>query len=179
MSYNISGSKAGADVRPRETKAMKTTVQAVALLIGVAFISGGCANNAQTGALVGGAGGAGVGAIAGSFMGSAGKGALIGAGAGAIGGYIVGNEVDKSEQQKQQRTYDRTYQATRPPASTEAPVSRADVVNWTRQGVKDEIIIDRIQRSHTAFQLTAADENQLRDAGVSEEVVRAMKYSGT
>ncbi len=151
---------------------MKSIVQAAVILtMGVFTI--GCANNAQNGALIGTALGAGIGAGAGSFMGSAGKGALIGAGAGAVTGYIAGNEVDKSEARHEQR-----YTST-PPANQEPRgISKDEVVNWSRQGVKDEIIIDRIQRSGSTFRLTAADENELRDSGVSEDVVRAMKYSG-
>jgi len=155
---------------------MNAIVKATFVLAIGAFTIG-CANNAQNGALIGTALGAGIGAGAGSFLGSAGKGALIGGGAGALTGYIAGNEMDKAEARHEQRAYDR-YTST-PAANQEAGgVSTADVINWTRQGVKDEIIIDRIQRSGSTFRLTAADENQLRDAGVSEEVVRAMKYNG-
>ena len=59
----------------------------------------GCENNAQNGALLGGAGGAGLGALIGSSSHArAGEGALIGAAAGALGGYVVGNEMDKNQQ---------------------------------------------------------------------------------
>ena len=61
------------------------------------------------------------------------------------------------------------------PVSREPTVSKKDVIRWTNEGVKDEIIIDRIERSGTRFEIRASDENELRDAGVSEEVVRAMK----
>jgi len=50
----------------------------------------GCANNAQTGAAIGGVGGVVIGAIAGG-----GGGAVVGGLIGAGGGYIVGNEMDK------------------------------------------------------------------------------------
>jgi hypothetical protein len=50
----------------------------------------GCANNAQTGAAIGGAGGVLIGAIAGG-----GGGAIVGGLIGAGGGYVVGNEMDK------------------------------------------------------------------------------------
>jgi hypothetical protein len=49
------------------------------------------------------------------------------------------------------------------------------VMDWTRQGVKDDIIIDRIQRSGQTFVVTAADERDLRKAGVSTAVIDAMK----
>ncbi|HEV8378466.1 MAG TPA: glycine zipper domain-containing protein [Tepidisphaeraceae bacterium] len=159
---------------------------AVAVLAGAMGISSvGCESKAQTGALVGAGGGALLGGAIGSLSHSrAGAGAAIGAGAGAIGGYLVGNEMDK----KDQKTHDaaaanssrtsrsRDYQSPPPrTAATDGGVTRDDVIRWSKDGVKDEIIIDRIERSGTAFRLTAADENALHDANVSEEVVRAMK----
>jgi hypothetical protein len=74
---------------------------AAALLVGLVGLTG-CANNAQTGALIGGGAGAGLGAIIGNqSRGRSGEGALIGAGVGAIGGYIIGNEMDKDQQRYQ------------------------------------------------------------------------------
>ena len=54
------------------------------------LLMNGCANNAQTGAAIGGAGGVLIGAIAGG-----GGGAVVGGLVGAGGGYVVGNEMDK------------------------------------------------------------------------------------
>lgn len=151
----------------------------------IAVSTMGCANNAQTGALVGGAGGAAVGAGIGSLSHArAGEGALIGAAVGAIGGYVVGNEMDKAEQRERDQAMRAStrepgyYSPSTPPqrtTSSSSQVTKQDVVQWTQGGVKDEIIIDRIQRSGTVFHITAADENYLRDAGVGEEVMRAMK----
>jgi hypothetical protein len=161
---------------------------AVAVLAGAMGISSvGCESKAQTGALVGAGGGALLGGAIGSLSHSrAGAGAAIGAGAGAIGGYLVGNEMDKKDQKKRDAaaadsartssSANNSYQS--PPPSRSAVtdgVSRDDVIRWSKDGVKDEVIIDRIERSGTAFRLTATDENALRDANVSEEVVRAMK----
>jgi len=161
---------------------------AVAVLAGAMGISSvGCETKAQTGALVGAGGGALVGGAIGSLSHSrAGAGAAIGAGVGALGGYLVGNEADKKDQKARDaaaRDSARTsnyngYQSAPPPkaaTSIQGAVTRDDIIRWTRDGVKDEIIIDRIERSGTAFRLTAADENALRDANVSEEVVRSMK----
>jgi len=76
---------------------MKTSVFAVAVLVG-ALVVGGCTTNPRTGqkelsntgkgALIGGAGGAAIGAIAGG-----GTGAAIGAGAGAATGALIGTQV--------------------------------------------------------------------------------------
>jgi hypothetical protein len=159
---------------------------AVAVLAGaIGMSSVGCETKAQTGALVGAGGGALVGGAIGSLSHSrAGAGAAIGAGVGALGGYLVGNEADKKDQKARDaaaRDSARTsnyngYQSSPPPRNAaQAGVTRDNVIQWTKDGVKDEVIIDRIERSGTSFRLTAADENALRDANVSEEVLRAMK----
>jgi len=156
-----------------------TGVGTVVLVVLVGLVTAGCETKAQTGALVGAGAGAGLGAIIGNQShGRAGTGALIGAGAGAIGGYIVGNEMDKADQRKaasqQPVRSGREQGYSAPPAAGER-LTKKDVIQWTDKGVKDEVIIDRIERSGTVFNLTAADENELRDAGVGEEVVRTMK----
>src|SRR5437870_2529876 len=162
---------------------------AVAVLASAMGISSiGCESKAQTGALVGAGGGALLGGAIGSLSHSrAGAGAAIGAGAGAIGGYLVGNEMDKKDQKARDaaardsaRTSRSSYSDSQSPppraaAATDGALSRDDVIRWSKDGVKDEVIIDRIERSGSSFRLTAADENALRDANVSEEVVRAMK----
>lgn len=149
---------------------------AVAVLIGMFLAASqvGCETKAQTGALVGGAGGAAVGAGIGSMSHSrAGEGALIGGAVGALGGYIVGNEMDKSDQKEREKAIDRS---TRAKTSETAPrLSQNQVIQWSRDGVSEEVIIDRIQQSGAVFTIRAADENKLRDAGVSEPVIRAMK----
>lgn len=70
-------------------KRLVTLLLIVILGVNLALV-GGCANNAQTYALVGGIGGAVVGGVTGGFGGAA-LGGCIGAG----GGYIIGNEEDK------------------------------------------------------------------------------------
>jgi len=152
-----------------------------AILSGLLAAGGGCQSNAGTGALIGGAAGAGIGAIAGKQShGKTVNGALIGGAVGAIGGGLIGNEMDKKEARDRERAYDRDrdYPPPPPPRRTaryDAPVTREDVIDWTRRGDRDEQIIDRIDRSRSVFYLSSRDENQLRDAGVSEEVIRAMK----
>jgi hypothetical protein len=49
------------------------------------------------------------------------------------------------------------------------------VISWTARGTRDDVIIDRIERSGAVYHLSAKDENELRDQGVSEEVIQAMK----
>jgi hypothetical protein len=54
-------------------------------------------------------------------------------------------------------------------------VTKDDVLAWAAKGTRDDVMIDRINQCDAVVPLTAADENQLRDARVSEDVIRAMK----
>lgn len=151
-----------------------------ASLVLIAVLAGGssgCQTKAQSGALIGGAAGAGLGAAIGSGSANAGKGALIGGAVGTVGGYIIGNEADKKERREREAAYYPPRDNYGYPSAPKAPakVAVSDVVAWTRSGVKDAIIIDRVERSGVVFHITAAQENYLRDSGVGEEVVRAMK----
>lgn len=135
----------------------------------------GCENNTQNGALIGGLGGAAVGGGIGSMShGRAGEGALIGAAVGAIGGALVGNQMDKSEARKEPAYASSRYES-RSARGEYQTVSKQEVVDWSNRGVRDDIIIDRIERSGSTFKLTAADENKLRDQGVSESVIQSMR----
>jgi uncharacterized protein YcfJ len=141
------------------------------LMFGIGAGIVGCANKTENGALVGGAGGAAVGAGIGSVSHSrAGEGALIGGAIGALGGALVGHSMDKQDERDDryaERDYDRRHKSEW--------VSKSEVIDWTQRGTNDDVIIDRIERSGTVFHLTAADENDLRDRGVDEPVIRAMK----
>jgi len=170
---------------------MNRKTRIVAALTLSVSLAGGCATKAGSGALIGGASGAAVGSIIGhTSHGRTGSGALIGAGVGALGGALVGNAMDKSdeekkraeEQRRREQSYSRdssgSYNSNSYAPSNTAPssrVTRANVMDWAHSGVKDEIIIDRIQRSGSTFYLTATDEKQLRDAGVGQSVIQAMK----
>jgi hypothetical protein len=173
-----------------------TAAKSVVALV-LAVNAAGCQTKTQTGALVGGAGGAGIGAAIGSSSGNAGKGALIGGLVGVVGGGLVGHGMDKQDEARQREQRDReqrerlaerrryedraareSEQAGREDhhfASATAGVSRDDVIDWTQDGVSDEVIIDRIRRGDTVFRLTARDENTLRQEGVSADVIDEMK----
>ena len=75
---------------------MNTKMKSISLVLLIAVVLGiaGCENDAQTGALLGGAIGTGVGALAGGDTEST----LIGAGVGTGAGYLLGNESDKKKE---------------------------------------------------------------------------------
>ena len=143
------------------------------LLIGsIGFAAAGCETKAQTGALVGAGSGAALGAIIGNQSHGRGtEGALIGAGVGAIGGALVGNEMDKQDREKERDYAD--YRHSEQYAG--GAVTKRDVIQWTARGTRDDVIIDRIDRSGTVFHLNRDDEQDLRDAGVSEMVIQEMR----
>lgn len=135
----------------------------------------GCSSHTKTGAGIGAASGVAIGAGVGSLVNSsAGAGAVIGAGVGAISGALIGNEIDQQDRRHAEEL------RNSPPASgyvASSKVTQQNVIDWTQRGVHDDIIIDRIERSGTQFDLRAADENRLRENRVSEDVVRAMKQT--
>jgi uncharacterized protein YcfJ len=159
---------------------------AVVSLLSIAVLSagvGGCESKAGTGALIGGAAGAGLGAIIGNQShGRGGGGALIGGAVGAGVGALVGNEMDKKdrEEARASRPVEREVVVRRTTVyeSRTIAVTKEDVIEWTRRGDRDELIIDRVERSPGVFRLSSRDENYLRDNGVSEGVIRAMKDTG-
>ena len=61
------------------------------------------------------------------------------------------------------------------PPSTAHSVSCEEIIEWSIRGFNDDMIIDRIDRSNSAFHLSTSEEIHLRDAGVSDEVIRTMK----
>src|SRR5216110_3251532 len=115
---------------------------AVAVLAGAMGIgSVGCESKAQTGAMVGAGGGALLGGAIGSVSHSrAGAGAAIGAGVGAIGGYVVGNEMDKADQRERERQAQRNSRPVRESRYDGGRIVSDDVIAWTRQGMKEEVI---------------------------------------
>lgn len=141
------------------------------------LFAGGCANRTQSGAAIGAGAGVAIGAGVSTVVStSAGAGALIGAGVGAVSGAIIGNELDEQDRRRDQELRD-AGPSTRPAGSYTAnqPIRRQDVIAWKRHGVSESVMIDRIERNSTRMQLTAADQNDLREKGVSEDVIKAMQ----
>jgi outer membrane protein OmpA-like peptidoglycan-associated protein len=74
---------------------MRLTRPPLTLALAAAIMLGGCARNAQRGAVIGGAGGAVVGGVIGAASGSTAKGAIIGAAVGGAAGAIIGDQMDR------------------------------------------------------------------------------------
>jgi outer membrane lipoprotein SlyB len=144
--------------------------------------SGGTAHaqNTQRGAVVGGLGGAIAGALIGDHNNKAGAGAAIGGAIGAVGGAVIGNARDKEiAQQRQQQYYaqqQRTYAYQQQQlAATQAAVSIGDIVNMSRSGLSESVMITQIQSRGVQQQLQVSDIILLHQQGVPESVITAMQ----
>lgn len=128
----------------------------------------GCAEN-QTriaeGAGIGGVLGAAAGSIIGYQTHDTMTGALIGGAVGAAGGAAIGAQIPKTPPVAQ----------TNPTVAAVAQVSIKQIVDWTRDGISGDIIIQRIQSTHSVYVLTNDDLDYLRKQGVSQRVIEAMQ----
>jgi osmotically inducible lipoprotein OsmB len=165
---------------------------AIALLAGLAAsisVLPGCeslpGNEKQQGAVIGGATGAAVGA---AVTDNRLLGGLIGGALGAGGGYLVGANWDKiqgNDKDSAQRAVDKaqnepaTAQEARNASTADINndgfVTIDEVVALQKAGFTDDEMINKLERTGQVFDLTAANEDQLRDQGVSRRVVTAMR----
>jgi len=135
-------------------------------------LAGGCRTAEGTGTLVGAGGGALAGNAIGKAIGGSGNGArtagtLIGAGLGAVGGNIIGRNMDEAEQRGRAEGY--------AAATAQPPVSLNDVVDMSRAGVPDSVIINKLHTSGTVYpSLSTQEITWLTQNGVSSPVINAM-----
>jgi uncharacterized protein YcfJ len=148
-------------------------------IVGLAAVAvlpflGGCASTSNTakGAGIGGGIGAGMGALIGNAHGGkAGKGAIIGGTAGALIGGLIGNEEDQREKQALiQAKNDAEARST-----NGSPMGLTDVVQLSRQGMNDGIIINQMKTTNSTFQLSTEDLKYLKDNNVSDGVISEMQ----
>ena len=154
---------------------MKNTV-AVAVCASLLVSLTGCQsspNRAGEGALIGGLIGAGAGAIIGHQSGERDKGALIGGVTGALAGTLVGSQVQKQPAQGQQAAP--AQQAAAPQAVNPNQMTIPQIIGMTRQGVHEDVIVDRIRLSNSRFVLSADDVAYLQQNGVHQKVISAMQ----
>lgn len=145
---------------------MKNSINFIALSVLILCVCG-CQNTktrAVEGALIGTVLGAGAGYGIGQGGHHGGEGAGIGAAAGALTGALIGSQIDKPGANQQS-------------AGTVNPnqMSMQQIIDLSRQGVNENVIIDRIRLSNTKFALTAQDISYLKSQGVSDTVINAMQ----
>lgn len=136
--------------------------------------------NQQRGATLGGLAGAVAGGLIGDNNGEAGAGAAIGGVVGAVTGGLLGNAADKEAAlNQQQRIYQQQMQQQQQFAVTQSAVSIADVINMTRSGLSDSVIINQINQRGVQYTLQVPDIISLHQQGVREQVITAMQQAPT
>jgi outer membrane lipoprotein SlyB len=179
-------------IQPPETIIMriaKKFIVCTALLGSFASTSYG-QNQTRDGALLGGVTGALIGGVVGKQNRETTEGALIGGAVGAIAGGVIGNQRDQAYRQQQyyhpQPTYStyhehRTYVQAPPQQRvvvSRRPVTTAEVINMTRSGVSEAVIVAHIQSNGVALQPDVNDVILMNQEGVSDYVVNAMQSGG-
>ena len=144
--------------------------------IGAATAGSGCSsmNNTERGAVGGGVIGTAAGAAIGAATGRPLLGAAIGAAGGTATGALIGNSVDKEEK----RDRDVAQAAALADAQAQAQqLGITDVIELTKAGQGDQIIINQIRSTHSTFHLSSADLNLLKTNGVSDRVIAEMQVA--
>ncbi|MDB6026833.1 MAG: hypothetical protein JWM68_3056 [Verrucomicrobiales bacterium] len=138
----------------------------------------------QQGAVIGGAAGAATGAaVAGGHRG---VGALIGGALGAVGGYVVASKTGNRSSddptvtqaarkaQENPATAQDARRAMSADVNNDGFVTLDEVVAMKQAGFSDQQMISRLQATDQIFQLTAEQQQFLRDRGVSQNVISQM-----
>lgn len=127
-------------------------------------------NDTVGGAVVGG----GVGALTGAAIGGRkqrGEGALIGAGVGVLAGGLLGKAADNADQR--QAAAGMAVAANANAQAAAQAVTNFDLVEMTRAGVSEDLIISTIRSRGGRFDLSPTGLIALKQSGVSDRVVLA------
>jgi len=149
----------------------------IALSIFIIGSSLGCQNtktNAVEGGVICGVLGAAAGGIIGDQGGHGGEGAGMGFAAGALTGALIGSQINKQPASNQQNT-PAAVGAQGSSQANPSQISIQQVIDMSKQGIHEAVIIDKIKISNSRFNLTAADVDNLKKQGVSQKVIDAMQ----
>lgn len=137
-------------------------------------------SNTRRGATLGGVAGAIAGGIIGENNDEAGAGAVIGGLLGAVAGGTLGSAKDQEQaMQRQQYQYQQQnyqYQQQRY-AEVQAAVTPTDVINMSRSGLPDSVIMSHIQQRGVQRRLEVSDIISLHQQGVREPVIAALQHA--
>ncbi|MEL6104736.1 MAG: glycine zipper domain-containing protein [Planctomycetota bacterium] len=134
----------------------------------------------QRGATWGGLAGAIAGGIIGDNSDEAGAGAAIGGVVGAVAGGILGDAADKERVIAQQRhayyrAQQQRYAQQQQTIVRQSAVTMQDVVNMTRSGLSDQVILNQVRQRGYLGTLSVSDIISLHQQGVSESVITSLQ----
>jgi uncharacterized protein YcfJ len=144
----------------------------------------------EKGTLLGAVAGGGAGAAIGKKSGNPIVGAVVGSLGGAIAGNVIGDRVDQRRaaetyHQYQQPQYQQTqyqqlqYQQPQPYTYRNPAVTLDQVIQLTRSGVGEDVIISHVQQNGFQQTLTTNDLILLKNQGVSDRVIFALQRPTT
>jgi hypothetical protein len=152
-------------------------------------------NQTRDGALMGGVAGALLGGVIGHQNKETTEGALIGGAVGALAGGVIGNQQQKIERERYYNSmhsrpvYVEQHTHTFVPAAPTHVVTRqvvprravttSEVINMTRSGVSDAVIVAHIQSNGIAMRPDVNDVILMNQEGVSDYVITMMQQTGT
>jgi len=148
---------------------MKKIFAAGLVIVFIVSVMGcqGTKTNAVEGAVIGGVLGAAAGGIIGHQSHHGGEGAGIGAAVGVVSGAVIGSQIEKKQ----------SGQAA--PQGTQAQnpnqMSTEQIIDMSKQGIHEDVIVDKIRLSNSRFVLSPDDINNLKQQGVSQKVINAMQ----
>ncbi|MDD5585235.1 MAG: hypothetical protein PHV55_09320, partial [Candidatus Omnitrophica bacterium] len=87
----------------------------------------------------------------------------IGAAVGALTGAFIGSQIDKPQSQQTTRAYNQNQ------------MSIQQVIDLSKQGINEDVIIDKIRLTNSKFTLTPSDVTTLQQQGVSQRVIAVMQ----
>ena len=132
-------------------------------------------NDTASGTFLGGA----MGAITGAIIGGkhhAGQDALIGAGVGAVTGNLLGRSKDANDERRAAQGAAAVGQMNAQAAAM--AVTDADLVQMTRAGISEDVIISTMRSRGTRIDLSPQSLIALRQQGVNDRVVIAAQQMG-
>src|SRR5262245_4501393 len=155
-----------------EDEKMGKRCKLVAVSMLVLSAVNGCSsmNHTETGALSGGLIGAGIGALAGGRH-NAGAGAAVGGLVGTGVGALAGHSADEQDKRDKEAAAAAAAAASAP---VRGPLSLEEIVQMSKAGVGDPLIINQIHASHTRYNLNADTIIWLQQNNVSNAVITEM-----
>ncbi len=157
-------------------RCMELVAVSIGILITGCYAPDGRPYRTANGAFVGGAFGAGTGALIGNAAGHhTAEGAAIGGAVGLLTGALVGNSMDQAARERVQTQAPSTLVRI----DHGQPLGTADVKALSKSGISDEVIISQIRNSRSVFHLSTAEIIDMKDAGVSSQVIDFMINTAT
>lgn len=131
----------------------------------ISLVSFSSCSKAGEGAAIGTLVGVGAGAAIGG-----GEGAIIGGAVGAASGAIIGSALDDSDRDNLQNESPDTLNKI----DENHKLNTQDIINMSKAGLSDDVIINQIKATKSTFSLSSSDIIKLKQNGVSEKVINAM-----